>query len=338
MTRQPFVFAAVAVGAALIALGPIADGDVYWHLAAGREMWHRGALLRTDPFTLSAAGRPWIDVHWLFQLAVAGVHGAFGLVGLAVAKALTVAAGATLATRAAERGGGPFARDTCAVAALALLFLARHLLPIRPILVTLLCLAAFLLVLEAIRVGVYRTAALVSLPLLQLIWVNCQGLAPLGPALVACYLIGALAASPATPDRAVARPLALTLAACLVVSFATPYGLAAVSLPARLLGRITPRGTNIFSTAVAENIPPLVLGRTSPEMTAHLRAVLIVLAAALALVRPPLPLAHVLALTGFGVLALMANRNVLLFYWMLAPVAAIGLAPAAARRLARLRL
>ncbi len=335
--RQPFVFGAVAVGAALIALGPIADGDVYWHVAAGHEMWRRGALLRTDPFTLSAAGRPWIDVHWLFQLAVAGVHGAFGLVGLAVVKALAVAAGATLATRAAERGGGPVARDACAVATLGLLFLARHLLPIRPILVTLLCLAAFLLVLESVRAGVSRNAPLVALPVLQLIWVNCQGLAPLGPALVACYLLGALVAPAATPERAAARPLALALAACLAVSFATPYGLAAVSLPAHLLERITPRGSNIFSSAIAENIPPFVLERTSPEMTAHLRAVLIAVAAALVLVRPALPLAHVLALGTFGALALMANRNVLLFYWVLGPLGAIGLAPAAARRLAGLR-
>ncbi len=86
------------------------------------------------------------------------------MAGLAVAKALAVAAGATLATRAAERGGGAAARDACAVAMLGLLFLARHLLPVRPILVTLLCLAAFLLVLEAMRVGAARRGALIALP------------------------------------------------------------------------------------------------------------------------------------------------------------------------------
>src|SRR5262245_60536357 len=102
-TRRQLVYAAVAVGAALVALGPIADGDIYWHLAAGDEMWRRHALLRTDPFTVSAAGRAWIDVHWLFQLAVAAVHRVSGFVGLAVAKALVVAAGAVTTTWAAER-------------------------------------------------------------------------------------------------------------------------------------------------------------------------------------------------------------------------------------------
>ncbi|MES1208084.1 MAG: tetratricopeptide repeat protein, partial [Pseudomonadota bacterium] len=106
--------------------------------------------------------------------------------------------------------------------------------------------------------------------------------------------------------------------------------------PARLFGRITP-GSNIFSTAIAENVPPFVLERTSPEMTAHLRAVLIVAAAALVLLRPALPVAHLLLLVMFGGLALMANRNVVLFYWVLAPIGAIGLAPAVANFLARLR-
>src|SRR3954453_13261459 len=109
--RRPFVFGALAVGAVLVALGPIADGDIYWHLAAGKEILRRGALLRADPFTVSAAGRAWVDVHWLFQLAVALIHSAFGFGGLAVAKAVVVAAGAALGTRTAERSAGPAARD-----------------------------------------------------------------------------------------------------------------------------------------------------------------------------------------------------------------------------------
>jgi hypothetical protein len=334
LTRRPLVFAAVAIGAALVALGPIADGDIYWHLAAGAEMWRRGALLRFDPFTISAGGRAWVDVHWLFQLAAAGIHHAFGFAGLAAAKALIVAAGAALLTWTAERGGGAVARDLCACALLLLLFFARHLIPIRPILVTLLLLATFLLALESARRGGSRRG-LVALPLLQVVWVNCQGLAPLGPALVGCYAVGVAIAGGA--ERRLLRPLALALAGCVLASFATPFGLAALRLPGELLARITPGHHNVFSTAIAENVPPFVLDRTSPEATSHLRLVLAVLAASLALVRPRLHPAHALALAGFGALALMANRNVLLFYWLLAPLAAIALGPAAAARLAAVR-
>src|SRR4051794_27035458 len=271
-TRRPFVFGAVVAGAALVALGPIADGDIYWHLAAGNEILRSGALLRTDPFTVSAAGRAWVDVHWLFQVVVALIHRAFGFGGLAAAKAVLVAAGAAIGTRTAERAGGPAARDLCATVLLGLLFLARHLLPFRPIVATLFFLAVFLAVLERHRVDVSAPArrALFVLPALQVVWVNCQGLAPLGPALIGAYLLGDVMSGdgPGAPSRArrLLSPLGISLVGCLVASFATPYGLDAVRLPARLLARIEPAAGNIFSTAIAENVPPFVLERTSPEM------------------------------------------------------------------------
>jgi hypothetical protein len=338
--RRALVYAALIAGVVLVALGPISDGDIYWHVAAGREMLRRGALLRVDPFTLSAAGRPWVDVHWLFQLAVALVHRACGFVGLCVGKALVLAAGAAISTRAAERAGGAVARDACAAALLGLLFLARHLVPLRPIVVTLLLVAAFVAVLEAHRAGA-RPRWLLALPLLQIVWVNCQGLSPLGPALVACYLAGAwIAAALAGRPRAAPvalRPLAVALGLTVLASFATPYGLDAVALPARLLARIGPGADNVFGREIAENVPPFVLDRTSPEAAGHFRWVLAALALALAALRPRLAAAHALVLAGFAGLALLANRNVPLFYWVLAPIGAIALAPRAAEALAALR-
>src|SRR5687767_10958892 len=47
------------------ALTPVADSDIWWHLAAGREMIARRGFLWVDPFSLGARGRPWIDLHWL---------------------------------------------------------------------------------------------------------------------------------------------------------------------------------------------------------------------------------------------------------------------------------
>jgi hypothetical protein len=334
---RPAVFAAVFVGALLVALGPIADGDIYWHLAAGREMLRRRAVLRVDPFTASAFGRPWVDVHWLFQLAVAMVYRAAGFVGLTVVKAVMVAAGAVIATRAAERSGGAAARGACAVTLLGLLFLARHLLPLRPVMVTLLFIAIFIHTLEAQRAAGARRA-LLWLPAVQVIWVNCQGLAPLGPALVASYLAGAWLA------RALARrrgedapsaplgPLGVALGLTLLASCLTPYGLDALALPARLLARLAPGRDNVFGAAIAENVPPLVLARTAPEQIGHFRWVLLGLGLAFAVVRPRVHPAHALVLLGFAGLALLANRNVLLFYWVAAPLAATALAPRAAER------
>ena len=74
-------------------------------------MLRTGAILRSDPFSLGALGRPWIDVHWLFQLASYGGFRLGGLGALVVAKALLVAAGAVgllaAVRRALARPGAP---------------------------------------------------------------------------------------------------------------------------------------------------------------------------------------------------------------------------------------
>ncbi|HJX65440.1 MAG TPA: hypothetical protein VJ860_15975 [Polyangia bacterium] len=329
------LFFAVAVGAFVLSLGPISDGDIYWHLAAGREILHQRALLRFDPFTLSAAGRPWVDVHWLFQVGAYALYAISGFTGLAVAKAALVAGGATLLVRMAENSGGALARGVCAVAVLGGLILDRHLVPLRPLIVTLVLLAVFLLALERLRTQPTRTRwAWVVLPLAQIVWCNCQGLAPLGPLLVAMYLAGAWLSTRgfrrwpfASEDASSVRPLALVLGMCLLASFVTPYGLDALALPLRLLGRISQGRANVFSSEVAENIPPFVLERTAPELVWHFKWVLALLAAAIALFRPRFHLAHLLAIAAFLGLALMANRNLPLFYWVVAPILAIALAP-----------
>lgn len=337
------ILAVLAIGIFLVTFAPISDGDIYWHLAAGRLIVQSGALPHVDPFTASAAGRPWIDVHWLFQLGAFALYSLVGFTGLAAAKAAILAGGALLLTWAAERSGGPHAGRLCALAVLGGLLLDRHLVPLRPGLLTMLFLAAFLLGLEAIRREPRRARwPLVLLPLVELVWCNCQGLAPLGPALVATYLASAWLCGHgsrrssfgpfgpfgpfAREDAAARRPLTILLLACLVACSATPYGFAAVALPIRLLARITPGRGNIFSSAIAENIPPFVLERTAPELVSHFKWVLLSLAGLFALLRPRLHLAHLLVFFAFLALALLANRNLPLFYWMAAPLVAIALA------------
>lgn len=340
-------YLALAVGVFAIACGPISDGDIYWHLAAGREMVRRHALLRVDPFTLSAGGRAWVDAHWMFQLAAYGVYRASGFIGLTILKAGMVAAGAVAAARVAARAAGSTARDTCAVALLGSLFLARHLLPIRPVILTLLFLTLFFAVLERARREWERAAPepsltswrrtlrpLLLLPVAQIVWANCQGLSALGPVLVAAYL-----ATFRSGGRG--RALAVTFALCILASFVTPFGLDGARLPLRLFMRLVPGAGNVFSAGVAENVPPFILERTAPGEVSHFRWVLVGLAAMLVLARPRLPLPHALLLAAFAGLALLANRNVLLFYWvaapilaqMLAQIPAIGLAEGAPARL-----
>jgi hypothetical protein len=338
----------VSAAAGLVAIAPVADGDIYWHLAAGRLMRATHALLREDPFTVSAAGRPWLDVHWLFQLGASALHDAAGFSGLALAAAALLAGACCLGLRTAERSGGDDARDLTAVLTLGGLFAARHLVALRPVLLTLVFMALYLAYLERWRsdtetasvVGGVASAGLrrrqgrwLALAALQVVWTNCQGLSYLGPGLIAAYLLGEIITRRTTakrssdregvaggnPARPPLRELGVVLGACAVGSLITPYGIGAWLLPFSLLGRLAPTSTNVFSLAVAENVPPFLLARTTGNDPAHLFLALGVLTLGVLALwalgrRPRLGWGPGFVLVGLVALALMANRNILLLY------------------------
>jgi hypothetical protein len=337
----------LAVGAASAGLAPSADGDLWWHLAAGREMVARGALLFTDPFSVSAAGRPWIDVHWLFQLGSYGVYAALGLVGLVLAKCAIVAGGAWLLLAALERDRfAAWARPLFVTLLVAALLASRQLLLVRPVIITLACVALFFYQLERYRRdGNPRRLALLAG--VQVLWANCQGLSALGPALVAAHGLASgldawlggrqhwpFAREATAGGARRVKQLALASVACVAALAATPFGVRGLWLPATLFGRLVPGEHNVYAHTVAENVPPFLLERWSGGEFWHLKWFFAILAVCLLAGARRLRLSHALLLGGFGLLALWSNRNVLLLYWVATPIAALHLAPAA-RRLAR---
>jgi tetratricopeptide (TPR) repeat protein len=334
------------VTSAVLGLCPVADGDVFWHLAAGREMVRVGSVLQRDPFSSGSAGQPWLDVHWLFQLGVYAVHELGGLLGLVLAKCVLIGIGAMLVYAAVDRE----ARAIFVPLLLAALFGARQLLLVRPVIVTLVCLGFFFLQLERFRLR-GRIAALAGLPLVQIVWSNCQGLFALGPALIAAYAVGVgvwLAAgtqrrfpfdAEGGPALRAARPVRALLicgAACVAASLCTPYGLRALGLPWALLTRLLPASGNPW-LAVAENVPPFTLEQSQPGQFWHLKWFLGVLALAFALPPRRVLLSHLLLIAGLLALALTSNRNVLLLYWLATPIAAMKLAEAVRPLMLRVR-
>lgn len=332
----------VVLGAAGMGLAPCADGDVWWHLAAGREMVARGGLLFTDPFSVSAAGREWIDVHWLFQLLSYAVHGVAGMAGLVGLKCALVGAGALALLASVRRDRfGAWAAPLLVTLLLAALLVSRQLLLVRPVMVTLPCLAFFFYQLERFRLDA-KPLRLLALGALQVVWANCQGLSALGPAVVAAYAaaagldawLGARARWPFARESGGARSfkqLSAALLACLLASALTPFGVRGLWLPAVLLGRLVPGEHNVYAHTVAENVPPFLLERWSGGEFWHLKWFFALLGLALLAGGRRLRFSHALLLVGFSVLALLGNRNVLLLYWLAAPIAALQLAPAARR-------
>jgi hypothetical protein len=60
-------------GFALAAFSPaiLNDGDTYWHIRAGEWMLDHRAVLHSDVFFYSVAGRPWDAAEWLAEVIMA---------------------------------------------------------------------------------------------------------------------------------------------------------------------------------------------------------------------------------------------------------------------------
>ncbi len=60
----------------------LADGDTYTHIAAGSWMLEHWTVLRSDPFSSTFAGQPWVAHEWLSEVLLAGAYRLGGLTGV----------------------------------------------------------------------------------------------------------------------------------------------------------------------------------------------------------------------------------------------------------------
>ena len=160
----------IVAAAFLLGCQELFDSDVWWHVRSGQWIWANGRVPDRDPFTFTSSDRPWIDLHWLFQLILAGAHGIGGAARNDRAGCVDVRGGdpgwreRSRSALAAGRGRGVLAartgRDECAIQS-------------GPEAFSLLAVAAYLSVLvRADR----KPEALWLLPLVQVIWVNTHAL------------------------------------------------------------------------------------------------------------------------------------------------------------------
>ena len=67
------------------------DPDLWWHVRAGNWIVQHGGLPATDPYSWTAAGKPWVVYHWLFSVMLAKIFDGWGLEGtLALVTLLTL--------------------------------------------------------------------------------------------------------------------------------------------------------------------------------------------------------------------------------------------------------
>ena len=307
--------------AAFFTYFPITDTDIFWHLAAGREMILHRHFLQTDPFSFTLASPKWIDLHWIFQLAVYGLYSIGRLKALIVFKALMVACVSCILCLI--RRDKPYILISAFCTAL-LFFEARYLILMRPVLITMLCMSLYIFLFEQVRQGGKKTWLWLCLPL-QMVWTNSQGLYPIGIFIIGAFALEAIIDNnnliPLPPfshrekgaGNRILNTHTFIFILCCLSCLINPYGVSGLLLPFTLLGRINPATQNIYSLNISENVPLFSLTgfetvyRTLVIVTAMLVILLFILN------RKRIRPAHVILFLGFSYLAYSAVRNVLLY-------------------------
>lgn len=194
MTARRLYLLLCALLAGSVVFSPVENPDLYWHLAAARDMLRAGRVPAAEAWTWTLAGAPWIDFEWLSQLVYWGLWRAGGYAGLLAFK-LALFAGVWFATLMTLRlYGVGFAGIGVALVAWALGLLPG--MDVRPENFSLLFFAYGVLLLEGWRLGRLRYDRSRWLPLTAAVfclWANLHGGFAFGMVLIGAYGVGRMA-------------------------------------------------------------------------------------------------------------------------------------------------
>jgi hypothetical protein len=165
----------------MLALHPIWDVDIFWHVVAGKWIVQHYRLPDRDIFSAVDPDRVWVTFQWLYEVICHGVDRVFGLDGLRVIHALAAAGGLLVVGLHLRREKDPLA-GLVAVSLLAFLFADR--LRVRPDVFNLLFMAAYWTLLRKDRLD---RRAIITVVVTAVVWANMHA----GGALLAPILLAA---------------------------------------------------------------------------------------------------------------------------------------------------
>ncbi len=225
--------ALLPVLAALIA--NLSSVDLAYHLRAGAIVLDGGGIPRTDSFTFTAAGLPWVDQQWGAQVILAAVYRLGGWTGLVLLRALLVGLLFGLIFVACRLRGADLRR--AAWLSLAAFIVAAVALALRPQLFGMVLLALTLAIVAARHV---RPNLVWLIPVIVLAWANIHGSFFLGPLIVGLAWLEDLHDRAPNPHRLLLVG-AVAAAAALVNPFGAEVWSYAVGLStnAQVIARIT---------------------------------------------------------------------------------------------------
>jgi hypothetical protein len=167
----------------------LGDADLGFHLRGGKQVIEDHQVPRVDTYTYTRAGAPYIDLHWGYQALLYLTYKVGDYPALSVLNFLLLMAVLILTYQRLKLAGAPL---FMAVPLLFLFLIASEIrFQVRPEVLSFLLMSATLRVLETrVKDG---TGPLWLLPLLHLLWVNTEGLFPIGWFLMGAYVFtGAL--------------------------------------------------------------------------------------------------------------------------------------------------
>jgi hypothetical protein len=319
-----------------MALKPVVDNDVFWHLPTGRYMWATGHIPHADPFSWTKPGHAWIAHEWLTELWLYPLysHGGYAALMLVFAAIITAAFAVSYATARLLGASRPLGVGVTVLAAVA----SSHTWGVRPQMISMLLMALTAWLLSRAGLPALPTAqdnghaaaagrrrALWALPALMVLWVNLHGGFIFGLALIGMFTLGesAEACWAWRARRADARGrqwarswrlLALCVAACLL----NPNGLKGLTYPFSYLGN------NASTRYIAEWVSPDFHQLQYQFFEALLLAMIVGVAFS-----PRRPrVTEVLLMLAFTYLGLDSVRNINLFAVIVAPLVAVYLSSA----------
>jgi hypothetical protein len=211
--------------------------DLAYHVRAGELSLQTGDVARTDPFTFTREGLPWLNQQWAAQVVFTLAHRVLGWAGVAIAHAASIGSGFLLVYRSCLHAGAH--PRTGALLSILGFLVGGGTLAARPQSLAVPLFAGTWLLLA--RRG--RWVWLV--PVLTVIWANVHGSFVLAPLLTAFALSDDLVA------RRPIGPSVLLLVATVVGTFVSPFGPSVWSYAVEITSNDTIRNS------VTEWRPPL---------------------------------------------------------------------------------
>ncbi len=297
------------------------NADIWWHLRTGQLIMSGEGIPSSDWYTYMNPEARWIDLHWLFQVVSWGIFSQAGTAGLIFAKVAIGAATFWLLLSCRKTEWSVAVGVGCLLIP-AFLFAGRYL--VRPEIVSLFLLAATI---RIVHLGQQEKRFLWLLPLVQLVWVNCQSLFILQWVVLACFTLEFLAqwrfADAADNDQAAfLRTWWQVLGVTAVCTFMNPYGWYGATFPLVVFEKIQGENREFFHAFAGELRGPVDfirqygLMRVLREPTVILMSTLFISALVPTIQRwrrGDIEIARPLLLFGFTYLAFRMSRNAALF-------------------------